>query len=80
MTWVYANPQSVLLAVLMHASYTSWLLVVFPATSPAQSLIWQAIFAAFLWLAATLALRNSTRDLNHRPLAAGTFQQNEATR
>jgi len=80
MTWVYANTQSVLLAVLMHASYTGWLLAVFPATSPAQSLIWQTAFAAVLWLAAVATLRNSARDANRPPLAAGSFQQNEVTR
>ena len=31
MTWVYANTQSLLLAVLMHASYTGWLFVLYPA-------------------------------------------------
>lgn len=56
MTWVYANTESVLLAVLMHASYTGWLLVFFPATSPAQSLVWQSLFAVLLWVAAVLAL------------------------
>ena len=70
----------VLLAVLMHASYTGWLLAVFPATSPAQSLIWQTAFAAVLWLAAVATLRNSARDANRPPLAAGSFQQNEVTR
>lgn len=80
MTWVYANTKSVLLAVLMHASYTGWLLAVFPATSPAQSLIWQAVFAALLWLAAAAALRNSARETNRRPLAAKTLQHHEATR
>ncbi|ESQ73714.1 hypothetical protein ABAC402_17770 [Asticcacaulis sp. AC402] len=59
MTWVYAHTRSVMLAVLMHASYTGWLLVVFPATSSSQSLAWQAGFAATLWIVAGLALRKS---------------------
>lgn len=58
MTWVYANTQSVLLAMLMHASYTGWLLAVFPMTSSAQSLVWQSAFAAALWIAAAWALRS----------------------
>lgn len=33
MTWVYANTGSLLLAVLMHASYTGWLLALYPGTS-----------------------------------------------
>ena len=55
MTWVYANTRSLLLAVLMHASYTGWLFVLYPATSPGQSLIWQSIFAAALWGAVAVA-------------------------
>jgi membrane protease YdiL (CAAX protease family) len=50
MTWVYANTKSLLLAVLMHASYTCWLLVLYPATSFEQGLIWQSVVAAGLWL------------------------------
>ena len=46
----YANTRSLLLAVLMHASYTGWLLVLYPATSFQQGLIWQSAFAAALWL------------------------------
>jgi membrane protease YdiL (CAAX protease family) len=49
MTWVFAHTQSLLLAVLMHASYTGWLLVLFPAMSVTQGLAWQAAFAALLW-------------------------------
>jgi cell shape-determining protein MreD len=50
MTWVYANTKSLLLAMLMHASYTGWLLVLFPATSFRQGLAWQSVFAAVLWV------------------------------
>lgn len=49
MTWVYRHTQSLLLAILMHASFTGWLLVLFPATSSAQSLLWQSILALTLW-------------------------------
>jgi membrane protease YdiL (CAAX protease family) len=56
MTWVYRNTGSVLLAALMHASFTGWLLVLFPATSLAQSLSWQTAFAILLWLAVALVL------------------------
>ena len=54
MTWVFAHTQSLLLAVLMHASYTGWLIVVFPATSGTQGLAWQTAFAALLWVAAAV--------------------------
>jgi hypothetical protein len=48
MTWVYANTQSLLPAVLMHASYTGWLFVLYPATSLEQGLVWQTAFAVAL--------------------------------
>jgi len=57
MTWVYANSKSVLLAVLMHAGYTGWLFVLYPATSFGQGLVWQAGFAASLWVAAAIVGR-----------------------
>ena len=50
MTWLYAKAQSLMLAVLMHASYTGWLLVLYPATSFEQGLLWQTVFAVLLWL------------------------------
>ena len=80
MTWLYANTQSVLLAVLMHASYTGWLLVLFPATSPAQSLVWQSAFAAALWIVAALVLCKSAHRLERRTLAPAGLWQKEATK
>ena len=50
MTWVFADTQSLLLAVLMHASYTGWLLTLYPTTSLAQGLVWQTAFAVALWV------------------------------
>lgn len=75
MTWVYANTQSVLLAVLMHAGYTGWLLALFPATSPAQSLMWQAAFAIVLWVAALVVLRRESR----RPFARVLIKPDRAS-
>lgn len=49
MTWVYSHTQSVFVAQLMHASYTGWLIVLQPAT-PNTDLLWEAIFAAILWI------------------------------
>ena len=56
MTWVYANTRSLPLAMLMHASYTGWLMVLYPATSFEQGLIWQTAFAAVLWIAVALVI------------------------
>jgi len=61
MTWVYARTQSLLLAALMHASYTGWLFVLSPATSSGQGLIWQAAFAAALWLVVAAARPSAGR-------------------
>jgi len=44
----------------MHASYTGWLFVFFPATSFGQSLVWQFVFAAGLCVLVALILRSST--------------------
>lgn len=49
MTEVFARTGSLVAAILMHASFTGWLLVLFPATSVPQSLAWQAVFALILW-------------------------------
>jgi membrane protease YdiL (CAAX protease family) len=49
MTVVFARTRSLFAAILMHASFTGWLLVLFPATSVPQSLAWQAVFALILW-------------------------------
>ncbi len=56
MIWVYANTHSLLLAVLMHASYTGWLVVLYPTTSVEQGLVWQTAFAVALWLALAVVM------------------------
>lgn len=58
MTWVYTHTSSLLVAVAMHACYTGALMVLFPATTVAQGLIWQAAFATALWGAAVIVVRN----------------------
>jgi len=50
MTWMFAHTGRLLLAVLMHASYTGWLLALFLATSFEQGLAWLATLAVVLWL------------------------------
>lgn len=61
MTWVYSNTSSLLLAVLMHASYTGALMAFFPATTFGQGMLWQALFATALWVAAIIAVRSPAR-------------------
>lgn len=60
MTWVYSHTQSVFLAQLMHASYTGWLIVLSPAT-PNTNLLWEAIFAAMLWIFVGIVALNQGR-------------------
>ena len=62
MTWMYASTKSLLLAVLMHASFTGWLVVLFPSASLEQGLLWQAALAACLWIVvAVVYLRSADR-------------------
>jgi membrane protease YdiL (CAAX protease family) len=75
MTWVFAHTQSLLLAVLMHASYTGWLLVLFPATSITQGLAWQIAFAALLWAAVAVVM---TRVAHRTPLAGSSKSNAQA--
>lgn len=81
MTWVYSNTQSLLLAVLMHASFTGWLLVIFPATSLTQSLFWQTAFAFTLWGTVALAVMRRPVARNdggtRRALSAAHHQPDE---
>ena len=56
MTWVYANTQSLLLAVLLHASYTGWLLTLYPTTSLEQGLVWQTAFAVALLIVVAVVM------------------------
>ncbi len=63
MTWVYYHTQSLLLGILMHASFTGGLLVLFPATSPAQSLFWQSMLALTLWGLVMLVARSKPKEV-----------------
>jgi membrane protease YdiL (CAAX protease family) len=50
MTWVYVNTKSLLVAQLMHASYTGWQVVLSPAVSFEQTMLWQTLFVGSLWV------------------------------
>lgn len=56
MTWVYAYTHSLLLAILMHASCTGWLLVPYPGTSLEQGLVRRTGFAVALWVVVGLVM------------------------
>lgn len=59
MVYAYRRSGSLLQAQLMHLCYTGTLATLSPATSPAEGLLWQAIFAAALWaIVAAVAWKN----------------------
>ena len=68
MTWVHSNTQSLLLAVLMHASYTGWLFDLYPATTFQQGLVWQTAFAFAMWIVVAVVLGVLPR---HRSVVLG---------
>jgi hypothetical protein len=55
---VYSNTKSVLLAQLLHASSTGFLVILSPASvSPAQEALWYAVYAAVLWIAVIVVVK-----------------------
>jgi uncharacterized protein len=55
--WLYANTESLLLAQLMHASSTSFLVMFSPSfVTPAEETLWYFVYAAALWLVVAIIL------------------------
>jgi membrane protease YdiL (CAAX protease family) len=70
MTWVYSRTHSLLVAQLMHASYTGWLLTLSPELGTAPGLVWQTLFAASLWLVVAVVMSSHRQEwLGRRPFA-----------
>jgi membrane protease YdiL (CAAX protease family) len=65
MAWVYRNTQSLLIGVLMHASLTTSMVVLGPAVSGADLLVYDLVFGLGLWIIAAVVvgipLRGSVR-------------------
>ena len=57
MVWVYERTESLLVAVLMHASLTSSMLIMAPAVYGVDSIIYNMAFAGVLWCAVGIAAR-----------------------
>lgn len=70
--WVYENTQSLLVAQLMHASFTGSQGLLVPALSPADHFVWYSIFTVVLWvLVGVLALSlRRRRDTSSRKRVA----------
>lgn len=71
MTFVYAHTRSLLVAMLMHASYTGWQYALSPGTTGDQSLVWQVPLAvALIAIAAVVALREGRTWMATKPPTA----------
>ena len=67
--WIYENTGSVLLAQLMHASNTSFLVILAPLhVSPAQEALWYAVYAAVLWIAVAIIVARYGKRLVRQPV------------
>lgn len=55
----WGHDRGALLAVLMQASYTGWLFMLYPATSPEQGLVWQTAFAVALWVVVAVVVAST---------------------
>ena len=64
--WVYSNTKSILLAQLLHASSTGFLVILSPVSvSPVQEALWYAVYAAVLWIAVIVVVKYS-KSLKNR--------------
>lgn len=69
--WMYSHTSSVLLAQLMHASFTGSLVMFGPSSIlPVQEALWYAIYAAVLWIAAALVIARYGKSLMRQPIQA----------
>jgi hypothetical protein len=69
MVWVYSKTFSLILAQIMHATFTGGQLIFGAATSPAEYLVWYGTFAAVLWVIVAIAVPR--KQIAARPLQAG---------
>jgi membrane protease YdiL (CAAX protease family) len=60
MTWVYQRTRSTLIAVLMHASLTSSMLIMGAPVSGRDLVLYDLAFGAVLWIAAAIVLATTT--------------------
>jgi membrane protease YdiL (CAAX protease family) len=69
--WVYGRTNSVLLAQLLHASSTGFLVVLGASgVTPAQESLWYAVYAAVLWIGIAAAMTAARGLAAPRPAAA----------
>lgn len=74
LVWIYTNTGSLLLAQLTHASSTGFLLIFGPSPiSPANEVLWWAIYAVVIWLAAASILARYGKQLVRQPKQAAAI-------
>ena len=67
--WVYVNTESILLAQLMHASSTGFLIILSPSPiSPAKETLWYAVYAVVLWVIVAIVITRYGKRLMQQPL------------
>ncbi|MDH3492469.1 MAG: CPBP family intramembrane metalloprotease [Acidobacteriota bacterium] len=66
LVWIYRNTGSLLLAQLTHASSTGFLVMLGPAVSPANEMIWFAVYAVVLWIPALIVIAKFGTSLGRR--------------
>jgi membrane protease YdiL (CAAX protease family) len=70
--WVYSNTKSVLLAQLIHATSTGFLVVLSPGlVTPGQEVLWYAVYGAALWIVVALVAATYGARLVRQPAVAG---------
>jgi membrane protease YdiL (CAAX protease family) len=74
--WVYTNTGSVLMAQLLHASSTGFLVVLSaPRVTPAQEALWYLGYAVVLWAVVAVVVARWSPTLSGRPAANGSRAQ-----
>jgi len=72
--WVYSHTHSILLAQIMHASSTGFLVVLSPTrVSPGQEAFWYAIYSVALWVVVALVLSTDRTPARILARAHATF-------
>lgn len=71
MTWVYRHTRSLFIGILMHASLTSSMLMLGPAVSGRELLIYDLTLTAAFWIAAALVLALEARHTRKQTILVG---------
>jgi hypothetical protein len=79
MAWVYRHTRNLPVGIVMHASLTSSMLILGPAVSGRELLIFDLVFAAVLWIAALIVVAVEARSARRHLARSGTVGYRLAT-